>query len=38
MVFSVIGEADNALRRAFEAVWELEEIGANVFGLVVKLF
>ncbi len=32
-----IGEADNALRRAFNAVWELESIGANVSGLMVKL-
>jgi len=32
-----IGEADNALRRAFEAVLEAERAGANVSDLIVKL-
>jgi hypothetical protein len=34
---SAIGEADNALRRAFEAVLEAERAGANVSDLIVKL-
>jgi hypothetical protein len=32
-----IGEADSALRRAFEAVLEAERAGANVSDLIVKL-
>lgn len=34
---SAIVEADNALRRAFEAVLEAERAGANVSDLIVKL-
>jgi hypothetical protein len=34
---SAIGEADNALRMAFEAVLEAERAGANVSDLIVKL-
>jgi len=34
---SAIGEADDALRRAFEAVLEAERAGANVSDLIVKL-
>jgi hypothetical protein len=34
---SAIGEADNALRRAFEAVLEAERAGVNVSDLIVKL-
>jgi hypothetical protein len=34
---SAISEANDALRRAFEAVLEAERVGANVSGLIVKL-
>jgi len=34
---SAIGDADNALRRAFEAVLEAESAGANVSGLIARL-
>ena len=34
---SAIGEADNALRRAFEAVLDAERAGANVSNLIFKL-
>jgi hypothetical protein len=34
---SAIGEADNALRMAFEAVLEAERAGVNVSDLIVKL-
>lgn len=34
---SAIGEADNALRQAFEAVLDAERAGANVSDLIVKL-
>jgi hypothetical protein len=34
---SAIGGADNALRRAFEAVLEAERAGVNVSDLIVKL-
>jgi len=34
---SAIGEADNALRRAFEGVLEAERAGVNVSDLIVKL-
>jgi len=34
---SAIGEADNALRRAFEAVLEAERAGVNISDLIVKL-
>jgi hypothetical protein len=34
---SAIGEADNALRQAFEAVLEAERAGVNVSDLLVKL-
>jgi hypothetical protein len=34
---SAIGEADDALRMAFEAVLEAEKAGANVSSLIVKL-
>jgi hypothetical protein len=34
---SAIGDADNALRRAFEAVLDAERAGANLSDLIVKL-
>jgi len=34
---SAIGDADNALRHAFEAILEAERAGANVSGLIARL-